>query len=84
MVTSDIAGTMTAQLTASWATTLYARTSCADASSELGCKAYDPAKPSETTREITLPVQPGIPTYFFVDGIGSASGAATLDLTVTP
>lgn len=83
-VTSDIAGTMTAQLTASWATTLYARTSCADASSELGCKAYDPAKPSETTREITLPVQPGIPTYFFVDGIGSASGAATLNLTVTP
>jgi cysteine-rich repeat protein len=83
-VTSDIAGTMTAQLSGAWPTVFYARETCNDSSSELSCKAADPAKPNETTRELTFPVLPGVPVFLFVDGIGAGSGPATLSLTVTP
>lgn len=83
-VTSDIAGTLTAQLDGAWPTVFYARETCADSSSELDCDAYAANKPNETTRELTAPVFPGVPVYLFVDGIGSGSGPATLSLTVTP
>ncbi len=83
-VTSDIAGTLIAQLFASWPSVLYARTTCNDSSTELSCKAYDATKPNETTRELTFPVVANAPTYLFVDGIGQGAGPATLSLTVTP
>lgn len=84
-VTSDIAGTLTAQLSASWASVLYARSICSDSSTEVGtCKKFDPAKPNDTVRELTAPVVPGVPVFLFVDAIGSASGPASLSLTVTP
>lgn len=83
-VTSDVSGTLSALLTASWPTVLYARASCANSSTELACKKYDATKPSELVRDMSFPVQAGVPTYFFIDGLSGASGPATLLLTVTP
>jgi cysteine-rich repeat protein len=83
-VTSDIAGTMRAQLTTSWPSVLYARKTCADGASELGCKKADPAKPNETIRDLSFAVTAGVPTYLFVDGLSGGSGPATLSVTVTP
>lgn len=83
-VTSDIAGTMKAQLTASWPTVLYARGTCDDATTEYKCAKSDVAKPNETTREITFPVKANTPAYIFIDGIAGGSGPASLALTVTP
>jgi len=83
-VTSDIAGTMRVLLTSSWPSVLYARSTCTDGSKELGCKKADPAKPSETTRELSFAVTAGAPVYLFVDGLNGASGPASLSVTVTP
>ncbi len=83
-VTSDIAGTATAQLTASWGAVFYARGTCTDPTDELDCDDSDPTKPNETVRELTFPVLPNVPVFLFVDGIGAAAGPATLSVTVTP
>lgn len=83
-VTSDVSGTMRAQLTTSWPSVLYARKTCADGASELGCKKADLTKPNETIRDLSFAVQAGVPTYLFVDGLSGGSGPATLSLTVTP
>jgi cysteine-rich repeat protein len=83
-VTSDIAGTMRAQLTSAWPSVLYARTACTDGASELGCKKADLTKPSDTLRDLSFAVTPGVPAYLFVDGLSGGSGPATLSLTVTP
>ncbi len=83
-VTSDIAGTMTAQLTATWPTIFYARTTCSSASSEIDCKANDPTKLHLRTTEIVTPVQPNVPVYLFIDGTQGGAGPATLSVTVTP
>jgi cysteine-rich repeat protein len=83
-VTSDIGGTMVAQLTSAWPAVFYARSTCTDSSAQLGCSKADPTKPSDTLRELTLTVQPNVPVYLFVDGLAGASGPANLSLTVTP
>lgn len=83
-VKSDVAGTLTAQLTSTWASVLYAREMCSASSTELECEEANLAKPNETVREITLPVLANVPVYLFVDALGTASGPATLSLTVTP
>ena len=83
-VTSDVGGTMLAQLTSTWPATFYARSSCTDSSSELACVKGDPAKPTDHVRTITQTVQPNVPVYLFIDGLAGASGPATLNVTVTP
>lgn len=83
-VTSDVSGTMRAQLTTSWPSVLYARSTCADSGTQLGCDKANLAKPNETLRDLSFDVQAGVPTYFFVDGLSGGSGPATLSLTVTP
>jgi cysteine-rich repeat protein len=83
-VSSDVAGTMRAQLATSWPSVLYARKTCADGASELGCKKADLTKPNETLRDLSFAVQPGVPVFLFVDGLSGGSGPATLSLTVTP
>jgi cysteine-rich repeat protein len=84
VATSDVTGTMRAQLDSSWPSVLYARTTCADGGSELGCKKADLAKPNETLRVLSFDVQAGVPTFLFVDGLSGGAGPATLSLTVTP
>jgi cysteine-rich repeat protein len=83
-LTSDIAGTLVAQIVTPWPSVLYSRTACSDSSTEVSCKAADPAKPNEQLREITMQVQPATPVYLFVDGLVGGAGSATLSLTVTP
>lgn len=83
-VTSDVTGTMRVELKGIWPTVLYARESCSDGASELGCSAYAPASPNRTEREVTFPVFEEIPTYLFIDGLGGATGPGTLSITVTP
>ncbi|MBX3260707.1 MAG: DUF4215 domain-containing protein [Labilithrix sp.] len=83
-VTSDITGTMRVELKGIWPTVLYARESCTDGSSELGCSAYAPASPNRIERELTFPAFAGVPTYLFIDGLGGATGPGTLSVTVTP
>lgn len=84
VVTSDVSGALRAQLTAPWSTVLYARTTCADATSELACNADNPSSSVDVVRDITFPVVAGVPIYLFVDGLLGDSGAATLDISVTP
>lgn len=83
-VTSDVAGTMRAQLTSAWPSVLYARNTCANGATELACKKADLTKPNVTLRDLSFQVQAGAPTYFFVDGLAGGSGPATLSVTVTP
>ena len=83
-VTSDITGTMNAQLEGVWASVLYARGSCTDSSSQLGCSAFNPTTPHRTLRDLSFDVIAGVPTYLFIDGLGGATGPATLFITVTP
>jgi cysteine-rich repeat protein len=83
-VTSDISGTMRAQLTSSWLSVLYARSACANGASQLGCNKADPATPNDTVRDLSFAVVAGVPTYFFVDGLSGGAGPATLSVTVTP
>lgn len=82
-VTSDMTGTLRALLTTAWPSVLYARSICANAATELGCKEADPAKPSETTRDLSVPITAGVPVTLFVDGLSGGEGPATLRLTVT-
>jgi cysteine-rich repeat protein len=83
-VTSDVAGTARALLEGAWPSVLYARSACADGSTELDCDEADLAKPNATVREITFPIAAGVPAYVFVDGLSGGAGPATLSLTVTP
>lgn len=83
-VTSDIGGTMVAELTSAWPAVFYARSSCMDSSSQLACVKGDPAKPTDNVRTITQAVLPNVPVFFFIDGLAGASGPATLNVAVTP
>ncbi len=83
-VTSDIGGTLVAQLTSTWPAVFYSRSTCTDSSTETKCSKADPAKPSDTLREISIPVTANTPVYLFIDGLAGASGPANLSLTVTP
>lgn len=83
-VTSDVTGTLDAALTAAWAATFYARSTCNDATTQLSCSATDTTKAIDTVRSLSVSVKAGVPTYFFVDGLSGATGPATLNLTVTP
>lgn len=85
-VTSDVSGILNAQLDGIWASVLYARGSCTDGSSQVAnrCSAFNPSTPHRTVRDLTFDVIAGVPTYFFIDGIGSAAGPATLFITVAP
>ena len=83
-VTSDIPGTMIAQLKTAWPAAFYARTTCTDGGTELDCEESNPASPHLDTRELSFPVVPGTPVYLFVDSLGQTTGPATLFLTVTP
>jgi cysteine-rich repeat protein len=83
-VTSDVTGTMQAQLDGVWASVLYAREACTVSSTELGCSAFDSASPNRTLRDLSFGVVAGVPTYLFVDGLGGATGPGTLYITVTP
>lgn len=77
VVTPDIGGTLTVGLGAGYPATLYARSSCADAATELGC---DKASPFQ----LSFPATAGTPVYLFVDGFSGAFGPSTLQITVTP
>ncbi|MBX3191746.1 MAG: DUF4215 domain-containing protein [Labilithrix sp.] len=83
-VTSDITGTMNAQLEALWGSVLYAREICTDGSTQLGCSAFNPQAPNRTLRDLSFPVVAGVPTYLFIDGLSGESGPGTLLITVTP
>lgn len=83
-VTSDVAGTLDAALTAAWGATFYARSTCNDATTQLSCSATDTTKAIDTVRSLSVAVKAGVPIYFFVDGLSGATGPATLNLTVTP
>jgi len=83
-VTSDISGTMRALMTAAWPSVFYARSTCTNGGTELGCNKSDISKPNDVIRELTFPITAGVPAYFFVDGLDGGSGPATMSLTVTP
>lgn len=83
-ITSDVTGTMRAELRGIWPTVLYAREKCTDGASELGCNAYNPTRPHRTERELSFQVFAGVPTYLFIDGLGGATGPGSLFVTVTP
>ncbi len=83
-ITSDVSGTMRAELRGIWPTVLYAREKCMDGATELGCAAYNPSSPNRTERELSFPVFAGVPTYLFIDGLAGATGPGSLFVTVTP
>ena len=83
-VTSEVTGTLSAQLEAGWPAVFYARETCTNAGSQLACNAFNSSQPHRTLRDLSMPVIAGVPVYLFVDGIGSASGPGTINLSVTP
>jgi len=83
-ITSDVTGTMRAELRGIWPTVLYAREKCMDGASQLGCSAFNPSSPNRTERDLTFAVFAGVPTYLFIDGLGGATGPGSLFVTVTP
>ncbi|MEJ7729410.1 MAG: DUF4215 domain-containing protein [Polyangiaceae bacterium] len=80
VVTSDIGGTLTAKLTAPFASVIYARSICLDDNSQMAC---DDVVTSNAT-SISFAVLPSEPYYLFVDGFSGAFGVSTLDITITP
>lgn len=71
--TSDIAGRASISVTADYPAVVYARTTCADATTESAC---NDAPTAGTGKPITLDfdVEAGKPTYLFLDGYGGTSG----------
>jgi cysteine-rich repeat protein len=83
-ITPDISGTLVARAipTTAWSPTIYARTTCADPTTDvqtLTCSStsYDPAKLKTT-------VTAGKPIWLFLDGIEAAKGVATVTVQITP
>lgn len=85
VVTPDVNGTLNAKFTGqTFKTVLYARSTCADAKTELGCS-IDAAASLASTREITIPnVVAGTPYYLFLDGYDDTKGIGLLNVTLTP
>lgn len=81
VITSDIAGTLSARLTPApgLLPVLHARTTCIDAGTQLFCD--DSATGGYTN---SFPINANTPYYLFVDGLSGESGVSTLTVTVTP
>jgi cysteine-rich repeat protein len=81
-VTSDVSGSLKAELLPSYEAVLFARETCNDAVSELGCD--DLATTATGLYQLTFPVIANVPYYLFVDGVSGAFGTYTLKIAVEP
>jgi cysteine-rich repeat protein len=82
VVTSDVNGSLKAELLPTYKAVLYARETCNDAVSEVKCDAV--ATTATGLYDITFPVLANVPYYLFVDGFGGEYGAYTLKIAVEP
>jgi cysteine-rich repeat protein len=79
VVKPDVTGLLTATLTSSFDSLLYARRTCDDTKTEAAC---DDAPGSTGGEQISIAVTKDVPVYLFVDGYSGAHGPFTLDLEV--
>lgn len=79
VVTSDVSGVLTAKLTSTFDSMLYARHACDDAKTEVAC---DDASGLTGGEVVTVGVIKGQPLYLVVDGFGGNAGTFTLDVEV--
>ena len=78
-VTSDVTGLLTAKLTSTFDSVLYARRTCDDAKTEAAC---NDAPGSAGGEMIRVPVTKDQPVFLFIDGYGGSTGTFTLDVEV--
>lgn len=74
-------GKIFAVLTPNYDASMYVRTSCTDATSQVLCAELGDPKETET---LTLDVTAGRPYYFFVDGFKGDAGSYSIDFTLSP
>ncbi|MFO0616666.1 MAG: DUF4215 domain-containing protein [Polyangiaceae bacterium] len=74
-------GTIFAVLAPNYDGTLYVRTSCTDAMSQVLCSEMGAPGATET---VTLDVVAGHPYYYFVDGFKGDAGSYAIDFTLSP
>lgn len=82
-VTAPIDGTLTAKIRNMLGATVYARAVCIDPSTEF-LKTSGSTCPNVVHDVVTFQVTAGTDYFLFVDGLESATGVPTLDVTVTP
>ncbi len=78
-VTSDVTGLLTAKLTSTFDSVLYARRTCDDTKTEAACNDAPGSAGGETIR---LPVTKDQPVFLFIDGYAGSTGSFTLDVEV--
>ncbi len=79
-IISDIDGVLNVKASAGYAALLYARTTCADPSTEITKSSCSGSSLTSVSAQVTK----NTPVYVFVDGMNGASGVAKLQITVTP
>lgn len=86
VVTPPVNGKLTARYTGiNYSAVLYARSTCADAATQLSCDADNTTTGPGTSRDLTIAsVTAGTPYYLFLDGYNGQSGVGRLNVTVTP
>jgi cysteine-rich repeat protein len=77
VITPDVTGLLTAKLTSTYDSILYAQRTCGDSKTEAACHDAAGSKGGET---IKLAVTQGQPVYLVVDGYSGSSGTFTLDV----
>ncbi|MDB5214803.1 MAG: Multiple EGF-like-domain protein 3 precursor, partial [Myxococcaceae bacterium] len=80
VVTPDVTGLLTAKLTSTFDSILYARRTCNDSKTESACNDAPGLNGGDT---VTMVVTKAVPVYLFVDGYSGAAGPFTLDVQVT-
>jgi cysteine-rich repeat protein len=83
-VTSPVNGLLRARVRGMPNSTLYARTVCTDPNSEILKKPGLSTCPSVVHDVVTLTVQAGKEYFLFVDGLDTAVGVPTLEVTIDP
>ena len=78
-VTADVTGLLTAKVTSTFDSILYARRTCDDTKTESAC---NDAAGSAGGEMIRIPVTKDQPVFLFVDGYSGSNGTFTLDVEV--
>lgn len=79
VVSPDVTGLLTATLTSTFDSVLYARRACEDSKSEAAC---NDAPGTAGGEKLSIAVTKDQPVYLFVDGYSGSSGTFTLDVEI--